>query len=239
MPDQVPSYPKPRSERVSSNITCLPRLVWWRKNIRWLFKWLSKIVVSVCLRLDQCGLENLPKQGPALIVGNHLGDADLIVGMAISPAVNVEVLAKSELYEFPILGKVLDIYGVIWIHRGQPDRRAIQSVLLGLKEGRMIAIAPEGRESLTGSMEEGTDGAAYIALKADVPIIPVTVTGTENTQVFGNLKRLRKTNVSLTVGEPFQLKTMSNQRESVKAGTETIMRILANQLPLSYRGEYS
>jgi 1-acyl-sn-glycerol-3-phosphate acyltransferase len=103
----------------------------------------------------------------------------------------------------------------------------------------MIAIAPEGRESLTGSMEEGTDGAAYIALKADVLIIPVTVTGTENTQVFGNLKRLRKTNVSLTVGEPFQLKTMSNQRESVKAGTETIMRILANQLPLSYRGEYS
>jgi 1-acyl-sn-glycerol-3-phosphate acyltransferase len=239
MSDQIPFYPKPRSERVSSNITGLPRLVWWRKNIRLLFKWLSIIVVSMCLRLDKCGLENLPKQGPALIVGNHLGDADLIVGMAISPAVNVEVLAKSELYEFPILGKVLDIYGVIWIHRGQPDRRAIQSVLLGLKEGRMIAIAPEGRESLTGSMEEGTDGAAYIALKADVPIIPVTVTGTENTQVFGNLKRLRKTNVSLTVGEPFQLKTMSNQRESVKAGTETIMRILANQLPLSYRGEYS
>ena len=238
MSDQIPFYPKPRSERVSSNITGLPRLVWWRKNIRLLFKWLSIIVVSMCLRLDKCGLENLPKQGPALIVGNHLGDADLIVGMAISPAVNVEVLAKSELYEFPILGKVLDIYGVIWIHRGQPDRRAIQSVLLGLKEGRMIAIAPEGRESLTGSMEEGTDGAAYIALKADVPIIPVTVTGTENTQVFGNLKRLRKTNVSLTVGEPFQLKTMSNQRESVKAGTETIMRILANQLPLSYRGEY-
>ena len=239
MPDQIPSYPKPRSERVSSNITCLPRLVWWRKNIRWLFKWLSKIVVSVCLRLDQCGLENLPKQGPALIVGNHLGDADLIVGMAISPAENVEVLAKSELYKFPILGKVLDIYGVIWIHRGQPDRRAIHSVLLGLKEGRMIAIAPEGRESLTGSMEEGTDGAAYIALKADVPIIPVTVTGTENSQVFGNIKRLRKTNASLTVGKPFRLQKMSNRRESVKAGTETIMQILANQLPLSYRGEYS
>ncbi|MCJ7661364.1 MAG: 1-acyl-sn-glycerol-3-phosphate acyltransferase, partial [Anaerolineales bacterium] len=100
----------------------------------------------MCLRLDKCGLENLPKQGPALIVGNHLGDADLIVGMAISPAVNVEVLAKSELYEFPILGKVLDIYGVIWIHRGQPDRRAIQSVLLGLKE--MIARFVEHRHDV-------------------------------------------------------------------------------------------
>jgi 1-acyl-sn-glycerol-3-phosphate acyltransferase len=196
-------------------------------------------VVSISLRLDIQGLENLPEQGPALFVSNHLGDADLIVGIAISPAENVEVLAKSELYEFPILGKLLDIYGVIWIHRGQPDRRALRTVMLGLQEGRMIAIAPEGRESLTGSMEEGTDGAAYIALKADVPIIPVTITGTENTHVFGNLKRLRKTNASLTVGEPFRLQKMSNRRESVKAGTETIMRILANQLPLSYRGEYS
>ena len=236
---RIPSNPKPRSEGVNSNITCLPSLVWWRKIARWLFKILSKILVSLCLRLDKYGLENFPDQGPALIVGNHLGDADLIVGFANSPAENVEVIAKSELSEIPILGKLLDIYGVIWIHRGQPDRKALRSVLVGLNEGRMIAIAPEGRESLTGSMEEGTNGAAYIALKADVPIIPVTVTGTENSQVYSNLKRFRKTDTSITVGEQFRLQKISNQRESVKTGTDTIMRILANQLPLSYRGEYS
>ncbi len=236
---RIPSNPKPRSEGVNSNITCLPSLVWWRKIARWLFKLLSKILVSLCLRIDKYGLENFPDQGPALIVGNHLGDADLIVGFANSPAENVEVIAKSELYEIPILGKLLDIYGVIWIHRGQPDRKALRSVLVGLNEGRMIAIAPEGRESLTGSMEEGTNGAAYIALKADVPIIPVTVTGTENSQVYSNLKRFRKTDTSITVGEQFRLQKISNQRESVKTGTDTIMRILANQLPLSYRGEYS
>ena len=236
---RIPSNPKPRSEGVNSNITCLPNLVWWRKIARWLFKILSKILVSLCLRLDKYGLENFPDQGPALIVGNHLGDADLIVGFANSPAENVEVIAKSELSEIPILGKLLDIYGVIWIHRGQPDRKALRSVLVGLNEGRIIAIAPEGRESLTGSMEEGTNGAAYIALKADVPIIPVTLTGTENSQVYSNLKRFRKTDTSITVGEQFRLQKISNQRESVKTGTDTIMRILANQLPLSYRGEYS
>jgi 1-acyl-sn-glycerol-3-phosphate acyltransferase len=239
MSDQIPSIPKPRSERLNSNITYLPSLVWWRLYTRWLFKFLSKILVTLCLRLEKFGLENFPDQGPALIVGNHLGDADLIVGMANSPAENVEVLAKSELYEFPILGKLLDLYGVIWIHRGQPDRKALRSVLLGLEEGRMVAIAPEGRESLTGSMEEGTNGAAYIALKADVPIIPVTVTGTENKRVYNNLKRLRKTTASLTVGEPFRLQNKSNLRESISTGTETIMRILANQLPFSYRGKYS
>ena len=239
MPDQSTLFPKPRSEHKYSHISRLPHLVWWRRLTRWLIKWLSKIVVTICIRLETDGLENLPKHGPAIIVGNHLGDADLIIGLAISPSLIVEVLAKSELYEFPILGLILEIYGVIWVHRGQPDRKALRAALEGLEDGRFIAIAPEGRESLTGSLEEGTGGAAYLALKSDVPIVPVTVTGTENNQVYGNLKRFRRTNVSLRVGLPFRLQRTSNLRDSVKAGTETIMRILANQLPLYYRGNYS
>jgi 1-acyl-sn-glycerol-3-phosphate acyltransferase len=190
------------------------------------------------MRLETNGLENLPKHGPTIIVGNHLGDADLIIGLAISPSQIVEVLAKSELYDFPIIGLIMDVYGVIWVHRGQPDRKALRAALRGLECGRIIAIAPEGRESLTGSLEEGTGGAAYLAIKSDAPIVPVTVTGTENNQVYGNLRSFRRTNVSITVGSPFRLQRTSNLRESVTAGTETIMRILANQLPLYYRGDY-
>lgn len=238
MPDQSELIPKPLSERINSAITHLPRLVWWRRLIRWLIKWLSKCVVAVFIHLETTGLENLPKQDPAIIVGNHLGDADLIIGLAISPTQNVEILAKSELYEFPILGSLLDIYGVIWVHRGQPDRKALRSALQGLEHGRIIALAPEGRESLSGSLEEGTGGAAYLALKSNVPIVPVTVTGTENDKVYGNLKRFRKTSVSLKVGLPFRLQSTSNLRESVKAGTMTIMKSLADQLPYSYRGNY-
>ena len=74
-------------------------------------------------------------------------------------------LTKIELYEIPLLGKVLDLYGVIWVRRGQPDRRALRAVMEAMDDKRMVAIAPEGRESLTGALEEGTGGAAYLALR--------------------------------------------------------------------------
>jgi 1-acyl-sn-glycerol-3-phosphate acyltransferase len=111
-------------------------------------------------------------------------------------------------------------------------------VLDGLAEKRVIFIAPEGRESVTGSLEGGTAGAAYLALKAGVPLVPMTFTGTENSHVFPNLKRLRRTRITLTVGPAFELESSPDWRESVRAGTSTIMKKLATQLPPEYRGVY-
>jgi 1-acyl-sn-glycerol-3-phosphate acyltransferase len=132
----------------------------------------------------------------------------------------------------------MDAYGVIWVHRGQPDRRALRAALQGLGQGRLVTIAPEGRESLSGALEEGTRGAAYLALKAGVPVIPVTLTGTENWRVYGNLKRFRRTEMSVTVGQPFYLDVPGNQRQAQEQGTLQIMRKLAEQLPEEYRGVY-
>jgi 1-acyl-sn-glycerol-3-phosphate acyltransferase len=182
-------------------------------------------------------LENIPKQGAALLISNHLGDADLVLGLAFSPVI-IEIVSKIELAEIPILGSLLQAYGIIWVRRGQPDRKALRAILQGLKEGRMVGIAPEGRESLTGSLEEGTGGAAYLALKADVPLIPVTFTGTENRRVFDNIKHFRRTNVSMTIGPPFRLENLPDWREAVTQGTKTIMQTLARQLPPAYRGVY-
>jgi 1-acyl-sn-glycerol-3-phosphate acyltransferase len=143
-----------------------------------------------------------------------------------------------ELYDIPILGSLVQAYGVIWVHRGLPDRRAIQAALAGLREGRLVGVAPEGRESLTGGLEEGTGGAAYIALKAGVPIVPVTFIGTENYRIYSNLKRLRRTQVSMTVGPMFTLEQLPDKRESVRVGTRLIMERLAMQLPPEHQGVY-
>lgn len=91
---------------------------------------------------------------------------------------------------------------------------------------------------MTGSLEEGTQGAAYIALKADAPLIPVTFTGTENKQIFHNIKRLRRTQVSLTIGKPFRLNGAPDHRQAIDDGTNEIMHVLASQLPPAYRGYY-
>lgn len=229
--------PKPRSEILNLDITRLAVLSPWRRLFRLIIKWLSKLLVLIFTRCEVTGLDNVPRTGPLLIVTNHLGDADLIVGFAYTPPI-AEPLGKIELYDMPFLGKFLDTYGVIWVRRGQPDRKALRVVKEAFDEGRMVGIAPEGRESLSGSLEEGTDGAAYIALTNDVPVLPITFTGTENELIFKNMKRLRRTRISVTIGQEFRLEKYDDRRKAVQLGTERIMRTLAQQLPEEYRGFY-
>jgi 1-acyl-sn-glycerol-3-phosphate acyltransferase len=183
------------------------------------------------------GLEHFPRRGPALVVTNHLGDADMLVFQACLPATG-EILAKIELIALPVLGRLLEAFGVIWVHRGRPDRRALEAALEGLRQGRFVAVSPEGRESLSGGLEPGTEGAAFLALRGGVPVVPVTVTGTENARVLPNLKRLRRTPVTLTVGEPFVLAQLADRHAAVRAGTVRIMETLARQLPAELRGAY-
>jgi 1-acyl-sn-glycerol-3-phosphate acyltransferase len=237
MPAEKIVSPKPRSEVVNPQITRLAQLTRGRKLLRYFVHGLSKLLVFLWTRSELMGSENIPQKGPGLLVSNHLGDADLILGFAYAPPI-VEPLVKIELYDLPILGRLLDAYGVIWVHRGQPDRRALRAILDAMQQGRMVGIAPEGRESLTGALEEGTDGAAYIALRAEVPITPITFTGTENKRIFPNMKRFRRTDVSVTIGRPFRLEKFPDRRDSIKFGTKKIMHTLAQQLPPQYRGFY-
>ena len=237
MPAVTTPLPKPHSEIVRDHLTKLPVLNWWRRVARVILRWLARFMVFLWIRPIIYGLENLPDEGPGLVVSNHLGDADLVLFLAVSP-VYLEAVAKVEIYDFPLIGILFNMYGVIWVHRGHPDRRALRAVIQGLQEGRLIGIAPEARESLTGSLEEGTGGAAYLALKADVSVIPVTFTGTENWRVFGNMKRFRRTEVTVTIGPPFRLDKLPDWKEAVERGTEKIMNTLSQQLPPEYRGAY-
>ena len=224
----------------------MPRLTPGLRLRRAFLRVLARLLIAVTLRITVTGLENFPKQGPALIVINHLGDADLVPLLAILPFSPIEGLGKIELRDHWFVGPVFRFYGIVWIHRGQPDRKAIRAALDALAQGRMVGIAPEGRQSLIGGLEEGNDGAAFLALKSGVPVVPVALTGTENSHIYGHLKRLRRTPVTLVVGKPFFLQehavggTSGRTRghKTVQEGTRQIMEALASLLPESYRGQY-
>lgn len=237
MPTIHSSPPKPVSQFYRPEITRLPRLTIRRRAFRRVVNFLLRILVRLAARCEVNGLHNLPAHGAALLVSNHLGDADMVLGMAFTPR-PVEIIAKAELYDLPVLGKLMDLYGVIWVHRGRPDRNAIRVALEALAQGRLVAIAPEGRESLIGGLEEGTHGAAYLALKSGAPLIPVTFTGSENARVFTNLKRFKRTEMSLKIGEPFYLSPQTDRKRALEEGTREIMERLAFQLPKAYRGVY-
>lgn len=256
---------KPTTAYARPELTRLPRLTIWRRILRKLINNLARLAIMLCTRCLVSGLSNFPAHGPALLVTNHLGDTDVILAAALFPT-QVESLSKIDLIrDYPPVGWLMEAYGVIWVHRGRPDRRALRAALKGLREGRIVGVAPEGRESLIGGLEEGTGGAAYLALKTGVPVVPAVFTGTENSRIYGNLKHLRRTQVSLTVGPAFTLPHLDHEqeiavgdeaeleevkvehdpqsqdlpdKEAIHQGTRTIMLALAKLLPPEYRGVY-
>lgn len=229
---------KPVSEVWQPELTRLPPLSWSRRLFRVFIRGLCRFLITLCTRASVRGLENYPRQGPALVVINHLGDPDAVLVLSCLPELP-EIIGKIELRNIFTLRLVMDGLGIIWVHRGQPDRKAIATALEAFHQGRWVLIAPEARQSVTGALELGTDGAAFLALKAGVPVVPITVTGTENWRVYGNLKRFHRTPVTLTVGKPFVLPKQADRHLSLREGTRRIMEALARQLPPEYRGVYS
>ena len=71
-----------------------------------------------------------------------------------------------------------------------------------------------------------------------MPVIPVVVIDTDNTHVYGHLKRLQRAPVTLRVGKAFRLTRQADRRETMRTGTRQIMDALANLLPETYRGVY-
>jgi 1-acyl-sn-glycerol-3-phosphate acyltransferase len=234
-----PSFPEPKpvTDWWRPDLVALPELTFARRMFRIFARGLAKLLTFVLLNAKVSGMENFPRHGPALIVINHLGDADAVL-LAASIPTTIDGMGKIELYEHWFVGPLFRAYGVIWVHRGKPDRKAVRAALDGLSQGRMIALAPEGRQSLANGLEEGTEGAAFLAMKSSALIVPVAMTGTENDNVYGHMHRWRRAPVTLTVGKPFHLKEHEDRKFMLKEGTEQIMESLADLLPGSYRGKY-
>ncbi len=228
--------PKPITEIWRPELTCLPTL----NGARRLFRRSARLVARLLLQVLTCtslsGLDYLRSASPALIAVNHLGDADAVALLAAFP-IGPEVLAKVEMLYFPVIGKLMDWYGMIWLHRGQPDRRALRAALDALQQGRSVLVAPEGRYSLAHGLEPGGKGIAYLAAKAQVPIIPVALTGTQNSNVYGSLRHLKRPRITVTVGSAVN-PGVSQDRQSLAADTQRIMKALASLLPPDYRGAY-
>jgi 1-acyl-sn-glycerol-3-phosphate acyltransferase len=237
MPNQPLSPPKPITDVWKPELVGLPRLTLARRLFRQLAHVLSRLLIVTLTRPTVTGFENFPKKGPALVVINHLGDADVVLVGAYTP-IMFEGMGKVELNEHWFAGPVLRAYGIIWVHRGRPDRKAIRAALDGLAEGRIVGIAPEGRQTVTGGLEDGNEGAAFLALKSGAPIVPIAMTGTENENIYGHLKRFRRARVTLAVGKPFFLREQADRQEMIREGTRQIMESLAELLPENYRGSY-
>jgi len=198
-----------------------------------------RLLLRLFTHLEVAGLENVPQGGPLLVAFNHLAhlDGPLVLALLPWPA---EGIALVDLYRVPITGQLLRLYGTIPVHRDQFDRQVIRRALQVLAEGKVLALAPEARQSLTGALERARQGVAYLALRSGAPILPVALTGTG--RVPSDLKQLRRPWLTVTFGELFvpppRASGAQARRQQVTELTDEIMYRIAAMLPPEYRGVY-
>lgn len=128
------------------------------------------------------GLENLP-EGGALICPNHTKASDpFFVAFAFGLKNRVMAMAKAELLRIPVAGWLLGKAGVFGVERGKADVGAIKMAMKSLKAGERLLLFPEGTRVKEGEEEshEAKNGAAMLALRTGVPIVPVYIPRNKN-----------------------------------------------------------
>jgi len=199
---------------------------------------LIRIMIFPFASWEVKGRENVPAQGPLLIVCNHLHLADPPV-VAASLPIKCVFMAKEELFRDGWSRFWVGNFGAIPVSRGGVDIEAIRQAENWLKKGVSLIIFPEGGRSPTARIQPAFSGAALIALRTGVPVLPVSITGTEK------LKKLRwcffhHPKITVNIGRPFQPQPTGGKlvREQRKELMNDIMGKIAALLPPEYRGVY-
>lgn len=206
-----------------------------------LIRFLDRLLVQALTRLEVQGLERIPKTGTFIAVGNHLGVLDPVLVYYLLDRRDIIMLVAEKYHRYALARWLVKSVDAIYVERFSADFAVMREVLARLKAGGALIIAPEGTCSKTGGLQMGRLGAAYLAAKAQVPVLPVAVIGTEDKKLIASLKRLRRAPVTIRVGRIFYLPPLprDNREQALQRYTDEIMCQIASLLPPEYRGIYA
>jgi 1-acyl-sn-glycerol-3-phosphate acyltransferase len=165
------------------------------------------------------GLENVP-EGGFVLAPNHVSNLDpWPLGMPLWPNRQLNWMAKVELYK-PVIGTLISWGGAFPVRRGERDESAIDTAVERVKAGEIVVIFPEGTRQTKGLIKRHESrprtGAARVALRAGVPLVPAAIGGTDRILRLGPL--------SVAYGPPVDLSGLEgDEREAAKAATARLM----------------
>ncbi len=152
------------------------------------------------------GLENIP-EGPAILAANHQSFLDDLLLPLVVPGRKVVFLAKAEYFDKWYLRWFFKGANVIPVRRESRSaaEAALQTGVQALREGNLVGIFPEGTRSPDGRLYRGKTGVARMALEAQVPIVPVAITGTFEALPY-NRKLPKPGRVVIRFGKPLDFR---------------------------------
>jgi len=212
----------------------------------WLYYAAKPIVRTLLLLLTHRqvkGRENIPSQGPLLVVANHVNLIDVPL-VSVSFNRRLIFMTKKELFRFRWIGYLVGSLGGFPIYREQLDRKALRQANQLLADGQALFIFPEGTRSRGGQLQHAFPGSALIAFRSGAPILPVAITGTERLRtdrLRGTTWLLRRPRIRVTIGRPFHLPPVNGRLTKTKLTelTNFIMGHIVELLPVEYRGAYA
>jgi 1-acyl-sn-glycerol-3-phosphate acyltransferase len=210
------------------------RLFRWsfRPIFRGIFHILSKVVIS--------GKENIPEKGAYLIAINHISIIEPPLVLAFWP-IAPEAVGAVDIWSKPGQSTLARLYGGIPVHRGDYDRRLVETMVIVLRSGRPLVIAPEGGRSHTPGMRPGLPGVAYVVDKAKVPILPVGIVGSTEDFLQRAFQGQRPT-LEMRIGQAVRLPDIvgrgEQRKDALQQNTDLLMTEIARLLPQEYQGVY-
>jgi 1-acyl-sn-glycerol-3-phosphate acyltransferase len=186
------------------------------------------------IRTRVAGRENVPAGRAVVFCCNHQSNIDPpILFQALHP--RLHVLFKRELTKLPLLGRAFQIGGFVPIDRGSREQAmaAIDQAAESLKRGNSFLTFPEGTRSRTGALLPFKRGPILMALKAQVPIVPVAIQGATASMRKGSLI-VRPTTVTVRIGKPVNTTGMEiDDRERLAETVRTSVEELLAQGPIT------
>lgn len=177
-----------------------------------LFKWsVVSPMLHGYLRGRTYGAKQVPKNGPLVVVANHASyfDPPVLSSCLRRP---VSFMAKESLFKVPVLAPAIRAYGAYPVKRGSADRSAIRAALQQLENGWAVGIFVGGVRTPDGRVSSPKLGAALIAAKAQAPLLPVSLWGTEKILRKGSAWP-RPTPVTVRVGTLIEPPPTTNKAE--------------------------
>lgn len=203
------------------------------------------VLLTLCARITVTGREHIP-EGPALFVCNHLSNADGLVLDRVLRQNRPVFVAGVKLQGTPSTRLVSELLQTIVVRPNSPDLDAIRKTVDILRTGQSVLIFPEGGRSRTGALVRGKAGAVVMARRADVPIVPVALMGTERLLPIRDdnmgAEFFRPARVRVCIGEPFtlaELQVSGDEADERQALIDALMRRIARLLDPAYQGVYT
>ena len=187
----------------------------FRRVIKWIVRGAIYIWCKIYYRAKIEGLENIPKDGPLIFAGNHRSYLDPPLMVATAKR-DMRFIAKEELTENKFLRFLIWVFDAILVKRNDKDVGPIKESLKTLKDGKCIALFPEGTRNGLEKGESAKDGVAFFAVRSGAKVVPCGIQGGQK----GNRK------VIIKYGEPLDYSEYkgNKDKEVLDKVTEEIMQ---------------